>query len=114
MKEGLFHLTIAMIRLEGLDGINSATEMMKNLHEDLKLILSDRSKSMLTVQNLNNFGQRVVYGEVTPSDPSTLKNVVTLIKTRVKQAGPGVHLNDKFDPGQGFKVHHTTQKIQIH
>jgi len=107
MKKGLFHLTIAMIRLEGVEGIKSATDMMNSLHEDLKLILSDRSKSVLTVKNLNNFGQRVVYGEVTPTDPSTLENVVTLIKTRVKQAGPGVHLNDKF----GFVPHVTLAKV---
>ena len=107
MKKGLFHLTIAMIRLEGIEGIKAATEMMKNLNEELKMILSDRSKSVLTVQNLNNFGQRVVYGEVTPSDPSTLENVVTLIKTRVRQAGPGVHLNDKF----GFVPHVTLAKV---
>merc|ERR1719336_2811783 len=107
MKKGLFHLTIAMIRLEGIEGIKAATKMMNGLHEELKLILSDRSKSVLTVKNLNNFGQRVVYGEVAPSDPSTLENVVTLIKTRVRQAGPGVHINDKF----GFVPHVTLAKV---
>ena len=108
MKKGLFHITIAMIRLEGTEGVNNAKKMMHDLQPELVKILSDRSKNILTVKNLNNFGQRVVYGEVTPSNPEILSRLVSCIKTGVHNAGDGVHLNDKF----GFIPHLTIAKVR--
>ena len=108
MKKGLFHITIAMIRLEGTEGVNNAKKMMHDLQPELEKILSDRSKNILTVKNLNNFGQRVVYGEVTPSNPEILSRLVSCIKTGVYNAGDGVHLNDKF----GFIPHLTIAKVR--
>ena len=87
MKRGLFHMTIAMIRLEGQEGVDNAVQMMKNLHEQLADIVSDKSKSVLTIRGLNNFGQRVVYSEVQPVDGSVMSNVVSLVKNSVNNAG---------------------------
>jgi len=107
MKKGLFHITVAMIRLEGHEGVENAKKMMHDLQPELQKILLDRSKNILTVKSLNNFGQRVVYGEVTPSHPEVLSRLVSCIKTGVHNAGEGVHLNDKF----GFIPHLTLAKV---
>jgi len=61
----------------------------------------------MTVQRLNNFGQRVVYAEVTPACHQTLQSLVSCVQQRVRDAGDNVVLNDKF----GFVPHVTLAKV---
>lgn len=107
MKRGLFHVTLAMIRIQGQEGIDQAREMMGRLEAELRVLLEDKSRTVLTVRGLNNFGQRVVYGEVEAGDPELLASLVTRVKRAVAEAGPGVSLNDKF----GFIPHVTLAKV---
>ena len=107
MKRGLFHITLAMIRLTGSEGVEEAVNMMKSLQQELTSLFHDLSKSSVQVQCLNNFGQRVVYAEVQPHHPDTLMSLVSLVKRRVTEAGPNVALNDKF----GFVPHLTLAKV---
>lgn len=96
-----------MIRLTGSEGVDQAVNMMKSLEQELTSLVSDHSKSLLSVQGLNNFGQRVVYAEVQPHHPQTLMSLVSLVKRKVQEAGPNVALNDKF----GFVPHLTLAKV---
>jgi hypothetical protein len=43
MGSGLFHLTLAMIRLKGDEGTDEATKLVEDLHEELQELL-DRNK----------------------------------------------------------------------
>lgn len=107
MKRGLFHITIAMLRIRGEEGLDQARQMMQRLKVELDSLLEDRSRTLLTVRGLNNFGQRVVYGEVEAAEPGLLSSLVTRVKRVVTEAGPGVSLNDKF----GFVPHVTLAKV---
>ena len=107
MKRGLFHITIAMLRIRGEEGLDEARQMMQRLEAELRTLLEDRSRTVLTVRGLNNFGQRVVYGEVEAEEPELLASLVTRVKRAVVEAGPGVSLNDKF----GFVPHVTLAKV---
>ena len=42
MGAGLFHLTLAMLRLNGLDGIEEATQLVEELQEELQDFLNKR------------------------------------------------------------------------
>jgi len=107
MKRGLFHITIAMLRIWCEEGLDEARRMMQRLGAELRTLLEDRSRTVLTVRGLNNFGQRVVYGEVEAAEPELLASLVTRVKRAVAEAGPGVSLNDKF----GFVPHVTIAKV---
>ena len=107
MKRGLFHITIAMLRIRGEEGLDQARQMMQRLMVELDTMLEDRSRTVLTVRGLNSFGQRVVYGEVEAAEPGLLSSLVTRVKRGVMEAGPGVSLNDKF----GFVPHVTLAKV---
>ena len=107
MKRGLFHVTIAMIRIQGEEGLEQARHMIQRLEAELRILLEDRSRTVLTVRGLNNFGQRVVYGEVEAEEPGLLASLVTRVKRAVAEAGAGVSLNDKFR----FVPHVTLAKV---
>ena len=107
MKRGLFHVTIAMIRIQGEEGLEQARHMMQRLEAELRILLEDRSRTVLTVRGLNNFGQRVVYGEVEAGEPGLLASLVTRVKRAVAEAGAGVSLHDKFR----FVPHVTLAKV---
>lgn len=107
MKRGLFHITIAMLRIRGEEGLEKARQMMQRLEAELRTLLEDRSRTVLTVRGLNSFGQRVVYGEVEAEEPDILASLVIRVKRAVVEAGPGVSLNDKF----GFVPHVTLAKV---
>ena len=90
MKRGLFHITIAMLRIWGEEGLEKAKQMMQRLEAELRTLLEDRSRTVLTVRGLNSFGQRVVYGEVEDEEPDILASLVFRV-----EVGPGISLNDK-------------------
>ena len=43
MGSGLFHLTLAMLRLNGDEGTDEATKLVEDLHEELQELL-DKNK----------------------------------------------------------------------
>ena len=61
MKKGLLQITLAMVRLEGREGVEEARELMRDLKPELSNILADKSKATIIIESPKNFGQRVVY-----------------------------------------------------
>ena len=64
MKPNLFHLTIGMLRLEGPDGLVAARSMMERLQPVVEEMFRDQDSAALEIDGLGNFGQRVVYANV--------------------------------------------------
>ena len=64
MKPGLFHLTIGMLRLEGPEGSVAARAMMERLRPVVEEMFLDQESAKLEIEGLANFGQRVVYANV--------------------------------------------------
>ena len=64
MKPSLFHLTIGMLRLEGAEGLVAARAMMERLRPVIEEKFLDQESAKLEIDGLGNFGQRVVYANV--------------------------------------------------
>ena len=64
MKPGLFHLTIGMLRLEGPEGLVAARAMMERLRPVVEEKFLNQESAKLEIDGLGNFGQRVVYANV--------------------------------------------------
>ena len=64
MKPSLFHITIGMLRLVGQEGLEAAQEMMEGLRPVFKEMFLDVEAATLQIDGLGNFGQRVVYANV--------------------------------------------------
>ena len=64
MRPGLFHLTIGMLRLEGPEGLVAARAMMERLRPVVEEKFLDHESAKLEIDGLGNFGQRVVYANV--------------------------------------------------
>ena len=65
MKPDLFHLTIGMLRLDAPEGLVAARAMMERLRPVVEEKFLDQELAKLEVDGLANFGQRVVYANVT-------------------------------------------------
>ena len=65
MRPGLFHLTIGMLRLEGPEGLVAARAMMERLRPVVEEKFLNQESAKLEIDGLGNFGQRVVYANVT-------------------------------------------------
>ena len=69
MGAGLFHLTLAMLRLNGLDGIEEATQLVEELQEELQEFLNKRGD-----KKPGKFGNHV---------PSLTTTIAIIIKLQV-------------------------------
>eukprot|EP00092_Neocalanus_flemingeri_P007615 GFUD01008218.1.p1 GENE.GFUD01008218.1~~GFUD01008218.1.p1 ORF type:complete len:348 (+),score=131.18 GFUD01008218.1:329-1372(+) len=107
MKKGLLHITLAMVRLEGQEGIEEATKMMKALEPELSNILADKNKAKIKIENLKTFGQRVVYAEVTPAHDDTFWKFVNIVRASLEKASDLVRSSNSFD----YVPHLTLAKV---
>jgi len=107
MKRGLLHVTLAMLRIRGEEGAAEAKQIVRSLEAKLSKVVADKEQSKLRVENLNNFGQRVVYAEVTPIDNSSFNLFVKKVRDAVASASENVVLTNSFD----FIPHLTLAKV---
>lgn len=63
MGLGLFHVTLGMLRLDGVEGSNEAVASLEAIRPRLKELSQNLR---LKVQGLDTFGQRVLYAKVVP------------------------------------------------
>ena len=106
MKEGLFHITLGMLRIDDIQGIQAAVDMVDQLKDDAAALIHGRDKS-LEIKNLSQFGHRVVYAEVHPSDPKLFQDMVHLINTRFTAIKDKVKSTNDFE----FIPHLTLLKV---
>ena len=64
MKPGHFHLTIGVLILEGPEGLVAARSMMERLRPVVEEMFRDQDSAALEIDRLGNFGQRVVFANV--------------------------------------------------
>jgi hypothetical protein len=121
MRPGLFHITLAMLRLEGIAGIQAAVDAVESFPStDWPALRRARrcdgvddvdQPPVLDIGRLNHFGHRVVYAEVRPRDPHLFDDLVGALRTRLEAAGGGeggtVSITNNFD----FVPHLTLAKV---
>ncbi len=119
MRPGLFHITLAMLRLEGIAGIQAAVDAVESFPStDWPALRRARRGDdavlpppVLDIGRLNHFGHRVVYAEVRPRDPHLFDDLVGALRTRLEAAGGGeggtVSITNNFD----FVPHLTLAKV---
>jgi len=120
MRPGLFHITLAMLRLEGIAGIQAAVDAVEAFPTtDWQALRRARrgegddadQPPVLDIRRLNHFGHRVVYAEVKPRDPHLFDDLVGALRTRLEAAGGGeggsVTITNSFD----FIPHLTLAKV---
>ena len=64
LRDGHFHLTIGVLRLEGLEGLVAARSIMDQLRPVVEEMFRDQDSAALEIDRLGNFGQRVVFANV--------------------------------------------------
>lgn len=111
MRPGLFHITLAMLRLDGIAGIQAAVDAVEAFpSEDWPALRGDGvAAPILDIRRLNHFGHRVVYAEVEArSPPGLFDSLVGTLRQRLEQAGGGcVAFTNSFD----FIPHVTLAKV---
>jgi 2'-5' RNA ligase len=111
MRPSLYHITLAMLRLDGIAGIQAAVDAVENFPTTdwSGLVASSPSSSplVLDLRRLNNFGHRVVYAEVHPRDPALFDALVAALRARLEQQSPAVAITNNFD----FVPHLTLAKV---
>jgi 2'-5' RNA ligase len=118
MKPGLFHITLAMLRLDGIVGIQAAVDAVESFPTAVWPSLLDGGKEnaarspIMDIRRLNNFGHRVVYAEVQPRDPSLFESLVRELRQRLEAAGGGGENGTiKFTNSFDFVPHLTLAKV---
>ena len=86
MRPNLFHLTIGMLRLEGAEGLVAARAMMDRLRPVVEEMFRDKDSATLEINDLSNFGQRVVYANVLPKSDFWFNALVDACKEAVTTA----------------------------
>ena len=108
MKPSLYHMTLCMLRIEDTEGVQEATQMMRDLEADLRTILEGSESAIrLRVGELSTFGQRVLYAKVTPEPFDAFSLVMSAIQSKVSECSDKVQPNNKF----GFVPHMTLVKV---
>ena len=112
MRPSLYHITLAMLRLDGIAGIQAAVDAVEAFPTaDWPGLCADRSLSdhplVLDIRRLNNFGHRVVYAEVAPRDTHLFDALVGALRRRLEALAPTVVINNNFD----FVPHLTLAKV---
>ena len=106
MKEGLFHITLGMLRIPETRGILAAVDTLEGLAEEFKALTNGRDTD-LHVRNLNNFGHRVLYAEVHPADPVLFQDLLRLLKAKFEPIKESVMSTNSFE----FVPHVTLVKV---
>ena len=106
MKEGLFHITLGMFRIDDIQGIQAAVDMVEELKEEASKLINGRDNS-LDIRNLNQFGHRVLYAEVLPADPQLFQDLVQLIANKFTSIKDKVKSTNDFE----FIPHLTLLKV---
>ena len=83
MKPGLFHITLSMIRINGEDGIKEAKELMNELKDDFKRIIQSQPCNLI-LDDLDTFGQRVLYAKVKPDPVDIYANMYSVIQSKLE------------------------------
>ena len=113
MRPSLYHITLAMLRLDGIVGIQAAVDAVESFPTtDWPTLRTDfvggeSSPPLLDIRRLNNFGHRVVYAEVQPRDPALFDALVASLRQRLEAASPAVTISNNFD----FVPHLTLAKV---
>ena len=82
MKPGLFHITLSMIRINGDAGIEEAKQLMADIKEDFDRIIKSQQCS-LVVNDIDTFGQRVLYAKVKPNPIDIYDNIYAMVQNRL-------------------------------
>merc|ERR1712107_97891 len=106
MKEGLFHLTLGMLLIVDIQGIQAAVNMVETIRDEASQIIHGRN-TCLEIRNLNNFGHRFVYAEVHPKEPHLFSDFVEFIKAKFTAIGDKVKCTNSFE----FIPHVTLAKV---
>ena len=108
MKPSLYHMTLCMLRIEDTEGVQEATQMMRDLEADLRTILEGSENAIrLRVGELSTFGQRVLYAKVPPEPFDAFSLVMSAIQSKGSECSDKVQANNKF----GFVPHMTLVKV---
>ena len=107
MKEGLLHITIAMLRIKGEEGIEEARKLMRTIKPKLEEVLADKSEAVLNIEKLKTFGHRVVYAEVLPSNSQLFYQLVNIVRESVENSSDLLNITNSFD----FVPHLTIAKV---
>ena len=83
MKPGLFHITLSMIRINGDAGIKEAKELMKELEDEFERIIKAQPCNLI-IDDLDTFGQRVLYAKVKPNPVYIYANMYSVIQSKLE------------------------------
>ena len=104
MKQGLFHITVAMLRLPNYEGIHEAMTLV----ESLSPVLTEVAKTVkFHLKGLDTFGQRVLYANVIPEPEEEFWMFLSEIKNRIAETSSNVTVTNKFE----FTPHMTLLKV---
>jgi 2'-5' RNA ligase len=99
MGSGLFHMTLAMMRLNGQEGIDEATKMVEDLQEELQELLDKRTdrKIGMKISGLDTFGQRVLFAKVLPESDDLFWQFIGTVLDKLAKSSPAIGITNKFD-----------------
>jgi len=107
MKKGLLHITLAMLRIKGEEGIEEARKLMRTIKPKLTEILADKNKAVLKIEKLKTFGHRVVYADVIPTCSQLFYQLVNMVRQSVENSSDLLNITNSFD----FVPHLTVAKV---